>query len=61
MNKKIWNTLLNFVTAGLGLAGLILILLSMLTEKDTLKWGMLCVAVGSILGMIRMVRNRSAS
>ncbi len=58
MNNKTLNMLLNIAGAGLGVAGLILILLSIFTEKDTLKWGMLCVALGSILGFIRMLRNR---
>ena len=39
MNKKALDTLLNIASAGLGLAGLILI--SIFTEKDSLKWGML--------------------
>ena len=61
MNKKALNALLNISGAGLGLAGLILILLSIFTEKNTLKWGMLCVASGSILGFIRMLQNKHAS
>ena len=58
MNQKTLNMLLNIAGAGLGVAGLVLILLSIFTEKDTLKWGMLCVALGSILGIIRMRRNK---
>ena len=60
MNKKTLNTLLNIAGIGLGVAGLILILLSIFTEQDTLKWGMLCVALGSILGFIRMLKNKNA-
>ena len=60
MNQKTLNTILNIAGIGLGAAGLILILLSIFTEKDTLKWGMLCVALGSILGFIRMLRNKNA-
>ncbi len=58
MNKKAFIALLNIVGAGLGVAGLILILLSIFTEKDTLKWGMLCVATGSILAFARKLWNR---
>ena len=60
MNKKTLRILLNIAGAGLGTAGLILILLSIFTEKDTLKWGMLCVALGSILGLIRMLQGKNA-
>ena len=28
---------------------------SIFTEKDTLKWGMLCIALGSILAFIRIL------
>ncbi len=55
MNRKMLNLILNTAGACLGLAGLILILISIFTEKDTLKWGMLCVALGSILVFIRMI------
>ena len=61
MNQKTLNMLLNIAGAGLGVAGLVLILLSIFTEKDTLKWGMLCVALGSISVFIRMLRNKKAS
>ena len=60
MNQKTLNILLNIAEAGLGTAGLILILLSIFTEKDTLKWGMLCVAIGSILVFTRMLKNKNA-
>ena len=61
MNKKALNTLLNIAGAGLGTAGLILILLSIFTEKGTLKWGMLCVAIGSILVFTRLLKNKNAN
>ena len=61
MKSKKSNTILNAAGAGLGMAGLILILLSIFTEKDTLKWGMLCVASGSILAFARMLWNKKAS
>ena len=55
MRKKTLNLFLNATGVGLGLAGLILILISIFTEKDTLKWGMLCIALGSILTFIRIL------
>ena len=55
MRKKTLNLFLNATGVGLGLAGLILILNSIFTEKDTLKWGMLCIALGSILAFIRIL------
>jgi hypothetical protein len=55
MRKKTLNLFLNATGVGLGLAGLILILISIFTEKDTLKWGMLCIALGSILAFIRIL------
>ena len=61
MNRKALNTILNIAGAGLGTAGLILILLSIFTEKDTLKWGMLCVAIGSILVFTRLLKNKNAN
>ena len=60
MKKKGLNAILTIAGTGLGAAGLILILLSIFTEKDTLKWGMLCVALGSIAAFVRMLRNRKA-
>ncbi|MBR3643465.1 MAG: hypothetical protein IKN57_08165 [Parasporobacterium sp.] len=56
--NKILNILLNIAGIGLGIAGLIFILISIFTEKDFLKWGMLCVALGCILSFIRMLRNK---
>ena len=56
MDKKGLNTALNNAGIVLGTAGLVFILLSILTDKDTLKWGLMCVALGSILGIIRMRR-----
>ena len=41
MNKETLNSMLSIAGIALGVAGLILILLSIFTEKDTLKWGML--------------------
>ena len=61
MSAKTLNRLLNIAGIGLGAAGLVLILLSIFTEQDSLKWGMLCVALGSILGFIRMLRDKKAS
>ena len=55
MRKKTLNLFLNATGVGLGLTGLTLILISIFTEKDTLKWGMLCIALGSILAFIRIL------
>ena len=60
MNKKALNIMLSIAGIGLGAAGLIMILLSIFTERDVLKCGMLCVALGSILGFIRMMKNKNA-
>ena len=60
MNKKTLDLFLIIAGAGLGLAGLILIFLSIFTERDVLKWGMLCVASGSILVFVRNLRNQKA-
>lgn len=57
MDKKGLNVL-NIAGIVPGTAGLIFILLSVFADKDTLKWGLLCVALGSILGIIRMRRNK---
>ncbi len=61
MNKVVLNSVLTIAGIVLGAAGLILILLSIFTEKDTLKWGLLCVALGCILNFIRMQRYKKAS
>lgn len=60
MSKSMLNTLLNTAGAGLGAAGLILILLSVFTGNNTLIPGLLCVASGSISGIIRMLWNKNA-
>ena len=61
MNKKTLNTVLNIAGITLGVAGLVFILLSIFAEKDTLKWGMLCVALGCILNFIRILWNKKVS
>ncbi len=60
MDKRVLHILLNMAGAGLGIAGLILILLSIFMETDTLRWGMLCVASGSILALVRMLWNKKS-
>ena len=60
MNKKTLNTVLTIAGIALGGAGLTIILLSIFTETNTLKWGMLCVALGCILNFIRMLWNKKA-
>ena len=60
MNKKTLNTVLTIAGIALGGAGLTITLLSNFTETNTLKWGMLCVALGCILNFIRMLWNNKA-
>ena len=60
MNDKVLNALLNMARIGLDAAGVILILISFFTERDVLKWGTLCVALGSILALIWQMRNKGA-
>ena len=57
MNKETVKLLLNTSAVGLGAAGIILILLSVFAEMNTLKWGLLCVALGSILCFIRILQK----
>ena len=57
MNQKTLNTLITAAAAVLGVAGLVFLLLSVFAEKNTLVWGLLCVALGSILNIIRARRG----
>ena len=57
MNQKTLNTLITAAAAVLGVAGLVFLLLSVFAEKNTLVWGLLCVALGSILSFIRTRRG----
>ena len=61
MNKVVLNSVLTIAGIALGAVGLIFILLSIFTEKDTLKWGLLCVALGGFLNFIRMQRIKKVS
>ncbi len=61
MNKKTLKLILNTAAVGLGVAGIILILLSVFAQSDTLKWGLLCVVLGSILTFIRTLQKPKAS
>ena len=60
MNQKTLNTLLAIAGAGLGVAGLIFILFSIFTEKNTLIWGLLCVALGTLFSIIRLLWGQKA-
>ena len=48
MHQKTLNPFLAIAGAGLGVAGLILILLSVFADRNTLIWGLLCVALGTL-------------
>ena len=60
MNQKTANTLMNMAGIGLGIGGLVFLLLSIFAGKDTLVWGLLCVALGNGLLFVRLYRNRKA-
>jgi hypothetical protein len=60
MNQKTLNTLINIAGICLGAAGLVFLLLSIFAGKDTLVWGLLCVALGNGLLFVRLFRNRKA-
>ena len=54
MNKKTLNMVLMIVTAGLGIAGLVFVLISIFTEHHSLMPGMLCIVLGNLCNLIRM-------
>ena len=54
MNKKTLNTLLMIGTAGLAVAGLVLVLISIFSDSHTLMPGMLCVVLGNLCNLIRI-------
>ena len=60
MNNKTLNTLLTVAGAGLGIAAIVLILLSVLSDRNTLIPGLVCVAVGSVCTWIRMLTKKQA-
>ena len=60
MNQKTLNTLINIAGICLGAAGLVFLLLSVFAGKDSLVWGLLCVALGNGLLFVRLFRNRKA-
>ena len=53
MNKKTLNTALIIAAAGLGIAALVLVLLSIFTDRNTLMPGLLCVVLGNLFNLIR--------
>ncbi len=58
MSKRALNTFMSIVGASLGAVGIICILLSVLAEKNTLIWGLLCVVLGTLCNIIRMPRMK---
>ncbi len=61
MDKKSRNTLLMIASAGLGLAALVLILISVFGSSETnwvLTAGLFCVALGTLINIIRLMLNK---
>ncbi|MBR6088906.1 MAG: hypothetical protein IKP86_03160 [Anaerolineaceae bacterium] len=58
MNKKTMNTILTIAAALLGIAGLVLLLISIFSEHQTLLPGMLCVVLGTLCNLIRMQQQK---
>ena len=60
MEKKTWSKMFMIVTLLLGIAGLTLILTSVFMEDEP-RWvltaGMACVAIGTIMNMLRCRRK----
>ena len=60
MNKKMLNMLPVIAAAGFGIAGLVLVLLSIFSDRHTLIPGLLCVALGTICNLIRTLRQKKS-
>lgn len=58
MNRKTLNTVLTAAAAVLGTAALVLILLSVFSERKTLIPGLLCVAAGTVCNLVRTRTGR---
>ena len=63
MNQKMINTWMNIIGLVLGIAGIVLILISVFDETagNTVHiLGLLAVALGSVINIFRMRQNRKA-
>ena len=63
MNQKMINTWMNIIGLVLGIAGIVLILISVFDEtagNTVLILGLLAVALGTVLNIFRMRQNRKA-
>lgn len=63
MNQKMINTWMNIIGLVLGIAGIVLILISVFDEtagNTVLILGLLAVALGSVINIFRMRQNRKA-
>lgn len=52
MNQKTLNTLMNAAIAGLCVAGLLFILLSIFADMNTMTWGLLCMALFNLMRIL---------
>lgn len=63
MNRKTINTWMNIISLVLGVAGIVLILVSVFDENAgnaVLILGLLAVALGTVLNIFRMRQDRKA-
>ncbi len=63
MNQKMINTWMNIIGLVLGIAGIVLILISVFDENAgnaVLILGLLAVALGTVINIFRMRQNRKA-
>ena len=63
MNQKTINTWMNIIGLVLGIAGIVLILISVFDEtagNTVLIIGLLAVALGTVINIFRMRQNRKA-
>ncbi len=63
MNQKMINTWMNIIGLVLGIAGIVLILISVFDEtagNTVLILGLLAVALGTVINIFRMRQNRKA-
>lgn len=58
MKRNTTNILLTAAGLVLGIAALVLIALSAFAGKGTLLWGMMCVALGTVISIILTARKK---